>query len=683
MRNYTVKVRIASQLMAYIRYSFLYFSKHLEGLIPVRAHWKNRKIMARRQQLKICGHILNCNKRAAMKTNKTKTFLTVVPILNTGTSRSLCLLILGVLLGVALLHAESTIDPAIRKERTNQYERLPRFSLNNFQSPYTEGSRWNSNPHGLISGDGLVVTTEKILYAKAFEISLDNDDDYTIAFFKKGKMLHQQLLTHHLLPATGGLYVHCSRIPEGTAEIGFDALLIVPSGGDGMYALGHIAFFSTAPKNCNDVQKESELAHKKFSDTNPASILPLLQKHLVPMNLTIEKDTIVPGNTSPGTLLRKITAQFFSVSVNNRTWMHRCVLLLPQPKVLKKDPERKKKVLVFGVPTREGYFDIHVKKYAEPIVAKTGFPVMIVANPGYYTDGTENETGLSHRIEDLARRTGAFYHNVNAYVGIVYVRAIDALEKILKIDNPQVIAAGHSKRACGAMLAAAFDSRIISVMMQSFEAVPAKTARGPNLMFFPVTYQNALPDVSVFYVGVTNEDGYKMFAINEWQKRLERPMTLEIIANYYHSNFHEIQCIDAAMWTSHVFDKRPIARIGELHADIKFQNKSEQKYAGTVFKTRVTGNTSVKIVKLWYAYSADPKWRDIMWYFMVMEHRGNGNYTGWVPGKRPDAAYVEVNDAARGVAGYVSSSYLKLTDMESKERTSTGSWPKQWKLYPK
>jgi len=39
-------------------------------------------------------------------------------------------------------------------------------------------------------------------------------------------------------------------------------------------------------------------------------------------------------------------------------------------------------------------------------------------------------------------------------------------------------------------------------------------------------------NLPVFYLGATNEDGYKMFNVNILQERLRRPMTIEMIPNY-------------------------------------------------------------------------------------------------------------------------------------------------------
>ena len=84
-----------------------------------------------------------------------------------------------------------------------------------------------------------------------------------------------------------------------------------------------------------------------------------------------------------------------------------------------------------------------------------------------------------------------------------------------------------------------------------------------HLSFHHAFFQDQV-NVPVFYLGASNEDGYRMFNVNILQERLQRPMTVEMIPNYCHSNFSEIQYMDFLMWVAHVFDGRPITRISEV-----------------------------------------------------------------------------------------------------------------------
>jgi hypothetical protein len=173
----------------------------------------------------------------------------------------------------------------------------------------------------------------------------------------------------------------------------------------------------------------------------------------------------------------------------------------------------------------------------------------------------------------------------------------------------------------------------------------------------------------VFYLGASNEDGYRMFNVNILQERLRRPMTIEIIPNYCHATAHEVQFMDFMMWVAHVFDGRPITQIRDV------RHRREGK--NNIFSARVESAAKIQTVKAWYVYSDDAAWRDLMWYHIYMQKTGD-YWEGVLPGKIPDAFMVEAGDIAQGFSGYVSSLPQKLTDAPVEERVSRGSRPRLW-----
>jgi hypothetical protein len=193
-----------------------------------------------------------------------------------------------------------------------------------------------------------------------------------------------------------------------------------------------------------------------------------------------------------------------------------------------------------------------------------------------------------------------------------------------------------------------------------------------HLSFHHAFFQDQV-SVPVFYLGATNEDGYRMFNVNILQERLRRPMTIEMIPNYCHSNFSEIQYMDFLMWVAHVFDGRPLTKI----TDVTHQRLENR----TVFRAKIEGNAKIQIVRTWYVFSDDPAWRDLMWYHLLMRRVG-GHYEASLHGKIPDAFFVEVGDIAQGIPGYVSSLPRKLTDAPVVERRSRGSFPRLWDPAP-
>jgi PhoPQ-activated pathogenicity-related protein len=398
----------------------------------------------------------------------------------------------------------------------------------------------------------------------------------------------------------------------------------------------------------------------------PRELWPVVRQHCVPLEFKVLKDEIVPSDTDPTKKLRRVTAHFWSQELAGKKWGHACTILLPADNAMNQTPSRKGKVVLVGSPG-EDYYPIHVAKYGEPIAARTGYPTMVLANPGAYPDGSdiEHDIGILGR---LAKETGQNYYNMNCQLAVVYIQAMNALQQFLGLEELKAVVGGHSKRGRSATVAAAMDSRVASVIVMGNEGVYRTDRIEPHLSFHHAFFQEQV-NVPVFYLGVTNEDGYRMFNINLLQERLRRPMTIELAPNYCHSNFSEIQFMDFLMWVAHVFDGRPITRIREV-SHRREQNRS-------LFRAKIDSEATVQVVKAWYVYSDDPAWRDLMWYHVLMRRVGD-YYEGALPGKVPDAFLVEVGDIAQGHPGYVSSLPQKLTDAPVTERVSRGSFPRLW-----
>ncbi len=61
----------------------------------------------------------------------------------------------------------------------------------------------------------------------------------------------------------------------------------------------------------------------------PREIYSYVKRDMVPMDLKIISDEIVPSDTDPSKQLRKITAHFNSLELEGRLWGHPCVILMP------------------------------------------------------------------------------------------------------------------------------------------------------------------------------------------------------------------------------------------------------------------------------------------------------------------------------------------------------------------
>ena len=398
----------------------------------------------------------------------------------------------------------------------------------------------------------------------------------------------------------------------------------------------------------------------------PREIWPLVREHTVPLEFEIRSDEIVSSDTDPSKKLRKVTAHFYSQELAGKKWGHPCVIFTPEDNRRNLTPERKGKVVIVGSPGRD-YFDVHVDKYGEPIAAKTAYPTMVLSNPGRYPDGSDVERDIGI-LSTLRKQTGKNYYNMNCQLAVVYIQAMNAFQQFLGLDDLNAVVGGHSKRGRSATVAAAIDPRVASVIIMGNEGIYATDRIQWHLSFHHAFFQDQV-NVPVFYLGATNEDGYKMFNVNIMQERLRRPMTIEMIPNYCHSNFSEIQFMDFMMWVAHVFNGRPLSRISEV--------RHQRQRGRTIFRARIESEAKIQVVKTWYVYTDDPAWRDLMWYHLLMRKVGH-HYEATLSGKIPDAFMIEVGDIAMGFPGYVSSTPQKLTDAPVIERRSRGSLPRLW-----
>ena len=114
--------------------------------------------------------------------------------------------------------------------------------------------------------------------------------------------------------------------------------------------------------------------------------------------------------------LRKITLQFRSLKLEGKIWVQPSVLLMPADNSINDTPERRGKVVIIGtggwvvLPAR-------IEMYADPIVTRTGYPVMCVHSPGNYADGTPVEGDLAP-LTRIRKETGKNYYNMNCQLAL-------------------------------------------------------------------------------------------------------------------------------------------------------------------------------------------------------------------------------------------------------------------------
>lgn len=393
-----------------------------------------------------------------------------------------------------------------------------------------------------------------------------------------------------------------------------------------------------------------------------------LRAELPPLSYRIEKDETVPSDTDPRLRLRRIEVRFTSQVVGQweRRMTHTAVIHMPADPAALQAPGRKGKVVVIGNACGD---TLMIDNYGEPIAARTGYPTMVLPVPGEY-EGQNGESCWVYFLRaELADTQDPINHQYFRFA-VPYLRALDVFAGVLGEDKIKAVIGGHSKRAPAAFNAAALDpDRVAGVVYMGMEST-FSGYEGKAWEAISPAHSQAAVRCPVLYLGATNEDGYEMFNITRLQARMTRPWTIEYIPNYRHATSSEVQILDWQMWIAHVFEDRPLSRISGL--------AWKETPEGTEFRARIDSPNKIIQAKVWYVYCDDvPYWRDLMWYPVHLT-RSAETYEAFVPGKLPDAWFVEVKDIAGGFAGYVSSPPQDITRKETRERISRGWRSRNW-----
>jgi hypothetical protein len=414
----------------------------------------------------------------------------------------------------------------------------------------------------------------------------------------------------------------------------------------------------------------------------PAQIWKTFQEKLGPLTYNITKNEIIASETDPEKRLRRLDFTFSSQEVpvdhevsGERRWRmtklwHDGVIFLPEDPGRAGDGMRGGKVVIVGSlvgPYRQSF----ISNYGDPIAALTGYPTMILPDPGE-TRELPGRMYNQRLLMDYRQKDRNVTDHSHFRWAIPYLRGLDIMAELLEVDKKKVraVIGGHSKRATGAFTAAAMDpERIAGVVFMGNESLHPENASSPWWAVSPYRTQRYVR-CPTFYIGATNEGGYAMFNINKIQDHMAVPWTLEIIPNYRHASESEKQFLDWRMWVAHVFDGRPLSRISDL--------RCEETEEGTRFEARIASSNKIILAQAWYVYCDDvPYWRDLVWYPTLLYRKEGDLYEGYLQGKIPDAWLVEVQDTARGHRGYVSSLPQDITHKPVAKRTGLG-FPRQW-----
>ena len=429
-------------------------------------------------------------------------------------------------------------------------------------------------------------------------------------------------------------------------------------------------------------------------EESPAQIWARLEKTLIPLEWTIQKDEIVTSDTDPTQKLRRVELKFYSQELEGRKWGHPCVVFIPADRAAYMAPGRRGKVVIVGQRSWDGlatgpWRGSFLGNYGEPIAARTGYPTMICPVPGEYDGEDGRELSIGY-INGLYRTSGDLADHPHFRIGVPYLRALDVMADLLKLERGEIraVIGGHSKRGTPAYTVAAADPRIVGVVYMGNESYwRDANLEGPDRVMLP-PYTQKWVKAPTLYIGGTNEDGYSIFAINNVVERMHPRWSVEMVPNYRHASQSEKHPLDWMMWIAHCFEGRPITQLADLGyeekgPDFEWGGRKYGAGGGTLFRCRIDSPNKIIQAKVWYVYNDDPPyWRDLMWYPEFMVSKGDGVWEGYVKGKLPDAWMVEVKDTAMGYPGYVSTLLQDITHKEIKRRTSRGSRSPNWAEKP-
>jgi len=112
---------------------------------------------------------------------------------------------------------------------------LVRTSLEFLDHPVAEDADWNAAPAIVMTLRGVLVSAEPPRRAGTVELTVSDNDDYRLEFRLDGKPVGARML-HQPVMSDGAL--RTSRVSAPAEE--WNAIAILPSGGDSMYSLAHL-----------------------------------------------------------------------------------------------------------------------------------------------------------------------------------------------------------------------------------------------------------------------------------------------------------------------------------------------------------------------------------------------------------------------------------------------------------
>jgi len=102
-------------------------------------------------------------------------------------------------------------------------------------APKANGTAWNAPGNIVMTLRGVEIALPRTMSGGRIELSVSANDEYALTFLRDGRKVDEKRIVQ---PVTvdGSLLTH--TVPGSTEP--FDAIRVIPSGGDSQYSLGHL-----------------------------------------------------------------------------------------------------------------------------------------------------------------------------------------------------------------------------------------------------------------------------------------------------------------------------------------------------------------------------------------------------------------------------------------------------------
>ncbi|HSA33891.1 MAG TPA: hypothetical protein P5077_09225 [bacterium] len=133
--------------------------------------------------------------------------------------------------------AETPAWGIYRRERMAviEPEKIP---LSRLAKPKREGAAWDAPGTVRVWENGLRVSLDAPRNEGLLELSTDNNDRYELSFNHGGVTVGRVIAEPQR--SKEGLVIHRLEVPVPAREQGYDEIVIMPSGGDGVFSVGHL-----------------------------------------------------------------------------------------------------------------------------------------------------------------------------------------------------------------------------------------------------------------------------------------------------------------------------------------------------------------------------------------------------------------------------------------------------------